>query len=44
MLAAGQLSPTKLELVYYGGDADSTCGGGPYPPNLVGRVGALYLN
>jgi hypothetical protein len=43
MMAAGQISATKLELVYYGGDADSTCGGGPYPPNLIGRVGALYL-
>jgi len=43
MQAAGLLSPTKIELVYYGGDADSTCGSGPFPPGLIGRVAALYL-
>lgn len=43
MAAAGLLAPTKMELVYYGGDADGTCGGGPFPPALIGRVAAIYL-
>ena len=43
MKDAGLLAPDKLEAVYYGGDADSTCGGGPWPPALVGRVAAFYL-
>lgn len=43
MSDAGLLAPDKIEAVYYGGDADSTCGGGPWPPALVGRVAAFYL-
>lgn len=43
MQAAGLITASKMELVYYGGDADGVCGGGPFPPGLVGRVAALYL-
>lgn len=40
----GLLHPNKLEAVYYGGDADQVCGGGPWPPDLAGRVAAVYLH
>jgi hypothetical protein len=39
----GLLSSTKLESVYYGGDAAETCGSAAWPPALIGRVGAVYL-
>jgi hypothetical protein len=34
--------PNKLYLVYYGGSALGTCGGGAWPPKLPGRVAAVY--
>jgi hypothetical protein len=37
-------NPQKLYAVYYGGTANETCSGGAWPPSLVGRVGAVYLN
>lgn len=40
----GFKNPKKLYAVYYGGTANETCGGAPLPPDLVGRVDALYLN
>jgi hypothetical protein len=33
----------KLYAVYYGGTSEYACGGGAYPPLLVGQVGAMYL-
>jgi hypothetical protein len=41
--AAGLMHPEKIEAVFYGGDADSVCGGGAWPPALIGRVAAVYL-
>jgi hypothetical protein len=41
---AGHIKAQKLYAVYYGGSSTWSCGGGAYPPTLVGRVGALYLN
>lgn len=41
--AAGMIEPHKLYAVYYGGTSEYACGGGAYPPTLVGRVGAMYL-
>lgn len=43
MQSAGLLHPEKIEVVFYGGDAAETCGGGAWPPALVGQVGAIYL-
>ncbi len=43
MSAAGLLDEKKIEVVFYGGDAAETCGGGAWPPALVGQVGAIYL-
>lgn len=40
---AGLIHPQKLEAVYYGGDAAGTCGGGAWPPALIGHVAAMYL-
>jgi hypothetical protein len=40
---AGLIHPEKLEAVYYGGDAAGTCGGGAWPPTLIGHVAAMYL-
>ena len=39
----GLLHPRKVEGVLYGGDAASTCGGGAWPPALMGKVAAVYL-
>lgn len=39
----GLLQEAKIEAVYYGGDADGTCGGGAWPPALIGHVAAVYL-
>ncbi|MEM6992538.1 MAG: hypothetical protein AAF721_18635 [Myxococcota bacterium] len=41
--AAGRIEPHKLYAVYYDGSSTYACGGGAFPPALVGRVGALYL-
>ncbi len=35
--------PKKLLAVYYGGSSTYSCGGGAYPPELVGHVAAMYL-
>jgi hypothetical protein len=41
--AAGQIRDDKLYAVYYGGSSGYSCGGGAWPPALVGNVGAMYL-
>jgi hypothetical protein len=41
--ALGMIQSNKVEAVYYGGDAQEVCGGGAWPPNLVGHVAAMYL-
>lgn len=41
--AAGRIQPGKLYAVYYGGTSAYACGGGAWPPALVGQVGAMYL-
>jgi filamentous hemagglutinin family protein len=33
----------KIYAVYYGGSSSFACGGGSWPPALVGSVGAMYL-
>lgn len=33
----------KIYLVYYDGSSHASCGGGPWPPELRGRVVGLYL-
>lgn len=43
MVRAGRIAPNKLYAVYYDGSSTYACGGGAFPPALVGRVGALYL-
>jgi len=43
MKEAGLLSPTKLEAVFYGGDAAAHCGSAAWPPDLPGRLAAMYL-
>lgn len=34
----------KIYAVYYGGTSNTSCGGGPWPPELVGHVAALYIH
>jgi len=41
--AAGFNDPKKIYAVYYGGSSNFACGGGPWPPRLVGSVAAIYL-
>jgi hypothetical protein len=41
--AAGFNHPEKIYAVYYGGSSTHACGGGAWPPTLVGNVVALYL-
>ena len=41
---AGRLAPNKIYAVYYGGKSTVTCGSGAWPPDLLGVVGAVYLN
>jgi hypothetical protein len=43
LTAAGHVASNKLYAVYYDGASDYACGGGAYPPTLVGRVAAIYL-
>ncbi len=40
---AGFNHPQKVYAVYYGGTSDHACGGGAWPPELIGKVAALYL-
>ena len=39
----GLLENNKMYAMYYDGPSDAACGGGAFPPSLVGQVGALYL-
>jgi hypothetical protein len=41
--AAGFNHPRKIYAVYYGGSSRVACGGGAWPPKLIGNVAALYL-
>ena len=41
--AAGFNHPEKIYAVYYGGSSATACGGGAWPPTLIGNVVALYL-
>lgn len=34
----------KIYAAYYGGGSTYSCGGGAWPPELVGHVGAMYLH
>jgi hypothetical protein len=43
LLQMGMLEPHELYAAYYGGTSEYACGGGAYPPVLVGQVGAIYL-
>ena len=43
MKAAGFTKPNTLYAAYYDGHSDFSCGGGAWPPELVGTVGAMYL-
>jgi hypothetical protein len=40
---AGLLTPNKLYAAYYGGSTSWSCGGGAWPPLLLGRVAAMYV-
>ncbi len=44
MTAAGRVAPNKLYAVYYDGKSTYACGGGAWPPTLIGHVAALYLH
>jgi hypothetical protein len=37
------IAPNKLYAVFYEGTSLYACGGGAYPPLIIGRVGAMYL-
>jgi len=41
--ALGFHHPRKLYLAYYDGSSRLSCGGGAWPPTLVGHTAALYL-
>jgi hypothetical protein len=41
--ARGEVVTNKLYAVFYEGTSSYSCGGGAYPPLIVGRVGAVYL-
>jgi hypothetical protein len=41
--ALGFNDPKKIYAVYYGGTSNTSCGGGPWPPTLIGSVAAVYL-
>jgi len=43
LAAAGGIADNKLYAVYYDGSSTYSCGGGAWPPLIVGRVAALYL-
>ncbi len=42
--AAGFDDPNTIYAVYYDGTSTFSCGGGAWPPTLVGNVAAMYLN
>ncbi len=39
----GYSDPQKIYAVYYDGGNNAACGGGPWPPAIVGHVAAMYL-
>ena len=41
--AAGFNDPKKIYAVYYDGTSDYSCGGGAWPPNLIGNAAVVYL-
>lgn len=43
MNAAGFNHPRKIYAVYYDGGSSYSCGGGAWPPALVGNAAAMYL-
>src|SRR5262249_52893283 len=43
LVLGNYLQSHELAAVYYGGTSEYACGGGAWPPVLVGRVAALYL-
>lgn len=44
LMALGFNDARKVYAVYYGGTSTWACGGGAWPPTLVGSVAAMYLN
>lgn len=42
--AAGHIDPDKNYLVYYDGASQYACGGAAWPPQVPGRVAAMYLH
>jgi hypothetical protein len=40
---AGRLLPNKLYIVYYDGGSTYACGGAAWPPQVPGRMAAMYL-
>jgi hypothetical protein len=42
--SAGLNSPTKVYAAYYDGTSTFSCGGGAWPPLIVGNVAAMYLH
>lgn len=43
LVAMDAVEADKIYAVYYGGTSQYACGGGAYPPLLVGHVAAMYL-
>ena len=43
LIGAGFNSPNKIYAVYYGGGSTYSCGGGAWPPEVPGKVSAIYL-
>jgi hypothetical protein len=43
LVAMGMIESNKLYAVFYEGSSVYACGGGAYPPLIVARVGAMYL-
>jgi hypothetical protein len=43
LVARGLTKPGKIYAVYYDGSSTYACGGGAWPPQLPGIIGALYL-
>jgi hypothetical protein len=41
--AAGFADPDKVYAAYYGGSNTAACGGGAWPPTLLGNLAALYV-
>lgn len=41
--AVGFTNSRKIYAVYYDGGSNFSCGGGAFPPTLIGHVAAMYL-